>query len=292
MRRAGPVLAVLLAGSVPAGAQIVRQPEPPLPELAGASALRLEGTPVQGGLGRGHVRPGTRLTLDDRDVAVAADGSFVIGFDRDAPATMRVAEHFKGPTGTPLGAVTTLTVAPRAWRIERLNTLPRFPAPDPVMAQLRPPELARIAAARAIETDAQGWRQRFVWPAIGRISGWFGSQRIYRGEPGAYHSGTDVALPVGAPVVAPADGVVILAADHPFTLEGNLLMIDHGMGLNSAFLHLSRIDVAVGDHVRQGQVIGAVGKTGRATGPHLHWSLRWRDARLDPMLVAGAMPAK
>lgn len=156
MRRAGPVLAVLLAGGVPAGAQIVRQSEPPLPELAGASALRLEGTPVQGGLVRGHVRPGTRLTLDDRDVAVAADGSFVIGFDRDAPATMRVAEHFKGPTGTPLGAVTTLTVAPRAWRIERLNTLPRFPAPDPVMAQLRPPELAQIAAARAIETDAQG----------------------------------------------------------------------------------------------------------------------------------------
>ncbi|ANC86613.1 M23 family metallopeptidase [Sphingomonas sp. NIC1] len=296
MRRAGGrgglLLALILGGAAPGVAQqapIVRGAQP---LLAGAPALRLEGTPMQGALVRRHARPGTRLTLDGRDVPVAADGTFVLGFDRDAPAAATLVERLAGPAGTPLVVTTALTVAPRAWRIERLNTLPRFPAPDPVMAQLRPPELARIAAARAIETDAQGWRQRFVWPAVGRISGWFGSQRVYRGEPGAYHSGTDVALPVGAPVVAPADGVVILAADHPFTLEGNLLMIDHGMGLNSAFLHLSRIDVAVGDHVRQGQVIGAVGKTGRATGPHLHWSLRWRDARLDPMLVAGAMPAK
>jgi murein DD-endopeptidase MepM/ murein hydrolase activator NlpD len=157
------------------------------------------------------------------------------------------------------------------------------------MAQLRPAELAQIAAARAQLTDAQGWRQRFLWPATGRISGLFGAQRIYRGEPGAYHSGTDIARPTGTPVVAPADGVVILAADRPFTLEGNLLMIDHGGGLNSAFLHLSRIDVKVGEHVRRGQAIGAIGMTGRATGPHLHWSLRWRDARLDPMLMAGAM---
>jgi len=83
--------------------------------------------------------------------------------------------------------------------------------------------------------------------------------------------------------------VVILAADHPFTLEGNLLMIDHGMGLNSAFLHLSRIDVKPGDRVTQGQPVGAVGNSGRATGPHLHWSLRWGDAKLDPLLVAGVM---
>jgi murein DD-endopeptidase MepM/ murein hydrolase activator NlpD len=102
----------------------------------------------------------------------------------------------------------------------------------------------------------------------------------------------DVAAATGEPVVAPADGVVILAAsDKPFTLEGHLLMIDHGHGLNSAFLHLSRIDVKVGDHVAQGQRIGAVGATGRATGPHLHWGMKWNDARIDPLLIAGPMPA-
>ena len=118
----------------------------------------------------------------------------------------------------------------------------------------------------------------------------FGSQRIYNGTPGSYHSGTDIATGAsGTPFAAPADGVVILAADSPFTLEGNLLMLDHGMGLNSAFLHCSQILVKEGDRVKQGQVIGRIGATGRATGPHLHWSIKWRDSRLDPILFTGPM---
>ena len=137
---------------------------------------------------------------------------------------------------------------------------------------------------------SDGWRQRFIWPVMGRLSGRFGSQRIYNGTPGAYHSGLDIATGAsGTPFVAPADGVVILAAASPFTLEGRLLMIDHGMGLNSAFLHCSALAVQVGDRVRQGQYIGRIGMTGRATGPHLHWSIKWREARLDPLLFAGAM---
>ena len=108
---------------------------------------------------------------------------------------------------------------------------------------------------------------------------------------GSYHSGIDLAVPQGTPIRAPADGVVLLAAsDDPFTLEGHLLMIGHGMGLDSAFLHLSHIDVKVGDIVRQGQVIGESGMTGRATGPHLHWALTWRGERIDPLLVAPPMP--
>ncbi|NYD88525.1 M23 family metallopeptidase [Sphingomonas melonis] len=261
----------------------------PAPQAAApvpAPAFRWTGLPTQGGLIAGTAPAGSvAVTLDGQPIEVEA-GRFIAGFDRDAgPQALLVATLADGRRITQ-----PLAVAPRAWRIERLNTLPRFPAPDPVMARLRPAELAQIAAARAQETDAQGWRQPFRWPATGRISGLFGAQRIYRGEPGSYHSGIDIAKPTGAPVVAPADGVVILAADPPFTLEGKLLMIDHGHGLNSAFLHLSRIDVRVGEHVRQGQAIGAVGATGRATGPHLHWSLRWHDARLDPLLVAGAMP--
>jgi murein DD-endopeptidase MepM/ murein hydrolase activator NlpD len=99
----------------------------------------------------------------------------------------------------------------------------------------------------------------------------------------------DIAGGLGTPIVAPADGVVILAADAPFTLEGHLLMIDHGMRLNSAFLHCSQLLVHVGDHVHQGQIIARIGMTGRATGPHLHWSMKWHEARLDPELFAGAM---
>ena len=156
--------------------------------------------------------------------------------------------------------------------------------------RIRRPELAQINAARSLDTGSEGWRQRFIWPVKGRLSGLFGSQRIYRGEPASYHSGTDITTGrSGTPFVAPADGVVILAADRPFTLEGNLLMIDHGMGLNSAFLHCSEILVKQGDRVRQGQVIGRIGMTGRATGPHLHWGLKWRQARLDPILFTGPM---
>jgi murein DD-endopeptidase MepM/ murein hydrolase activator NlpD len=278
MRRAA---ALLLLATTSATAQ-----QAPPPVTTSQSAFRWTGTLSQGGLILGTAPPGTRsVTLDGKPIALSPDGRFLAGFDRDAgPQALLTATLADGRNVTQA-----LTIAPRDWRIERLDTLPKFPAPDPVFARLRPPELAQIVAARARITDAQGWRQTFAWPATGRISGLFGSQRIYKGEPGSYHSGTDIAKPTGAIVTAPADGVVILAADHPFTLEGNLLMIDHGMGLNSAFLHLSRIDVKPGDHVTKGQPIGASGMTGRATGPHLHWALRWNDAKLDPMLVAGAM---
>lgn len=246
-----------------------------------------DGPMIQGGTVLGTAPALTsRLSFNGQDVPVAADGRFLIAFDRDASATATiVATRVDGST-----VRRTLAVQPRAWRIERLDTLPRIAQPSAEFQRRRPGEIAQINAARTIRSASQGWRQRFMWPVTGRISGLFGSQRIYKGEPGSYHSGVDVARPSGTPVIAPADGVVILAASTPFTLEGRLLMIDHGMGLNSAFLHLSRIDVQVGDVVRRGETVGAVGATGRATGPHLHWGMKWHDARIDPLLIAGPMP--
>ena len=98
----------------------------------------------------------------------------------------------------------------------------------------------------------------------------------------------DIAAATGTPFVAPADGIVVLAAAQDFTLEGRLLMIDHGMGLNSAFLHCSELLVNEGDYVKKGQVIGKVGMTGRASGPHLHWGMKWNNARVDPKLLIPA----
>ncbi|KQN90562.1 peptidase [Sphingomonas sp. Leaf231] len=260
---------------------------PPPPQLVAPDRFGLSGALRQGGLTLGHAPEGTTgLTLDGTAVAIAPDGRFVIAFDRDAAAqAVLIAALADGATLT-----ATLPIAPGAWRIERLPTLRKVPVPGGEFARVRGGELAQIVAARARGGDAEGWRQRFIWPATGRISGLFGAQRIYAGEPGSYHGGVDVAKPEGAPVVAPADGVVTLAADPPFTLEGRLLILDHGHGVTSAFLHLSRIDVAVGQTVRQGAPIGRVGRTGRATGPHLHWAMTWNGARIDPMLVAGAMP--
>ena len=269
---------------------IVRAPPAPAASLAPAvpATIDLTGPIEQGGAVIGVAPAGTTaLTFDGKPIPIAADGKFLIAFDRDAgPNALLIATLADGRQVT-----RTLAVAPRGWDISRLNSLPKFPVPSAEFQRLRPPELAQIRAARASDHDVEGWRQKFLWPATGRISTLFGSQRIYQGgEKGSYHSGIDIAVPTGTPVRAPADGVVILASDHPFLLEGNLLMIDHGMGLNSAFLHLSRIEVSVGDHVRQGQVIALSGATGRATGPHLHWGLEWRGSRIDPLLVAGPMP--
>lgn len=254
-----------------------------------ASGFVLKGSIIQGGLVIGTAPRGTTLlTFDGASVPVTADGRFLIAFDRDAGlgatlvATLDNGRQITEP----------LTVAPRAWDISRLDNTPKVPMGQPTYDKLRPAEVAEINAARKMQTDAAGWKQNFMWPVTGRISTLFGSQRIYKGgEAGSYHSGIDIARPVGTVVLAPADGVVILATDHPFTLEGNMIMVDHGMGLNSALMHLSRIDVKVGQHIKRGQPIGLVGKTGaRVTGPHLHWGMKWRESRIDPLLVAGSMP--
>lgn len=244
--------------------------------------------PAQGALLRGVAPPGVvALALDGRDLPLAQDRRFLLGFDRDAGPEARLTIRFANGRE----ASETVRVAPRPWALQRINMDRPRGGPTPEYQRLREGELARIVAARTQRSDTIGWSQRFVWPSRGRISGRFGSQRIYRGGvPAAYHSGTDIAAGAGAPVVAPADGVVVLAPPPAFSLEGNLVIIDHGMGLNSAFLHLASASVRVGDVVRQGQPIGTIGATGRATGPHLHWSLVWNGARLDPQDFVGAMP--
>jgi len=235
----------------------------------------------QGGWARGIARGGLVLDLDGMPVPTDSSGRFLIAFDRDAPATARL--HGKAANGWETALP--LAIAPRAWQIEQIDApLRPHSLPNEEFLRIRKDELARIAAARALVTGAQGWAQAMIRPAPGRISGRFGAQRVYRGEPGSYHTGLDLAAASGTPILCPADGVVILAAAAPFTLEGKLLMVDHGMGLSSAFLHCSAHRVGLGEAVRQGQAIAEVGMTGRATGPHLHWGLRWREARLDPLL--------
>lgn len=306
MRRfAAPALAAACAACVapasgnapPARAAVAQAPAPasapsavpapaPAPIASGPATFVYDGELTQGGWLRGQVPAGTvSATLGGTALSFDAGGQFFAAFDRDAGpnavlrATLRDGRTVESP----------LAVSPRAWNIEQVDASPTANVPSAEFTARRQPELERITASRARETGAEGWRQRFIWPATARISGRFGSQRVYRGQPGSYHSGIDIAAGAGATYVAPADGVVVLAAERPFTLEGNLLIIDHGMGLSSAFLHSSELLVHEGDRVVQGQPIGRVGATGRASGPHLHWGLVWRGARLDPLLFAGPM---
>lgn len=264
---------------LPRTATALVQPTP------GPRDVILNGAARQGGVLIGRAPVGTQsLTLDGRSVAFDKDGSFLIAFDRDAPptATLSVRDDKGEETRR------TIAVAQGNWQIENINApITGSAASSAEYKARRGAELARISAARDLmrPDGSDGWRQAFIWPIVARISGRFGAQRIYRGTPSSYHSGVDLAAAAGTVYAAPADGVVILAASEPFMLEGNLLIVDHGMGLNSAFLHSQRLLVKVGDVVRRGQPIGVVGATGRATGPHLHWGLKWHDARLDPVTL-------
>lgn len=244
------------------------------------------GTPVQGGLITGQAPRGARsVFLNGGELPLTPDGFFLMGFDRDAENSASLVALYSDGRRTERY----LPVAPGNWRIENVAANPTGGAATSAEFQARRgPELARINAARAIHSNSNGWRQEFIRPVAGRVSGLFGAQRIYNGTPGSYHSGMDIAAPSGTTFVAPADGVVTLAAADAFTLEGHLLMIDHGMGLNSAFLHCSELLVKEGDAVKQGQIIGRVGATGRASGPHLHWGMKWNSARVDPKLLIPA----
>ena len=274
----------------PAPTPVVRPaptPTPAPPRAPVRGDFTLSGVAEQGAVLIGQVPGNTRtLTLDGKAIPVAADGRFLIAFDRDAGTGARLVATLAD--GREVERF--IAVAAGRWRLEQINAPYRGSATsDADFERRRPAELAQIVAARNMPVVSDGWRQKFRWPVTGRLSGFFGSQRVYQGKPGTYHGGADVAVPAGTPFVAPADGVVVLAAAAPFTLEGNLLIVDHGMGLSSAFLHCQRLDVKVGDRVVQGQALGTVGRTGRATGPHMHRGLKWRDARLDPGKLAGPM---
>lgn len=260
-------------------------PKPPPTPAYQQTRFAYSGELTQGGYIRGTAPDGAvEVLLGEQPVAVAEDGAFFAAFDRDSPTDLALTARLE--SGQVVREELSLTL--RDWQIERVNIARRKLRDPEAYWRQREPEYNAIVAARAKRTGAQGWRQDFIWPVKGRITGRFGRERIYQGEPGGFHSGVDIALPAGTPFVAPADGFVVLARTG-FSLEGGLIIIDHGNGLNSAFLHANRILVEEGDAVRQGQHIGDIGSTGRSTGPHMHWGLKWNDARFDPILLAGPM---
>lgn len=251
-----------------------------------ASDLSFRGEVVQGGLVIGQAMPGTKVTYADRTVRVSPDGVFTVGFHRDDPPKMSLTATL--PDGTISSHV--FSVRQRHYDIQRIDGLPPSKVSPPADVIARIQEDARqVREARAIDSDATFFAGDFIWPAKGRISGVYGSQRVLNGEPRQPHYGIDIAAPTGTPIIAPAAGRVTLAhADMYFS--GATLMIDHGHGVQSAFLHLNSIDVEHGQMVQQGEPIGTIGESGRATGPHLDWRINWFDKRIDPQLLAPPFP--
>ncbi|MEO6264099.1 MAG: M23 family metallopeptidase [Luteimonas sp.] len=255
--------------------------------VAPVRATILPASASQGALVIGSTHPAAIVTIDGRAVRVSPDGSFVFGIGRDVSDVVVVS--VKQP-GTSVDEHR-ISITSRDWPIERIDGVPPTTVnPSPAIAALIAREQAQVVAARARDDDRDDYTKHFIWPVQGRISGRFGNQRIYNGTPKSAHSGMDIAASQGTLVKAPAAGVITFAAPDLY-LTGGTVLIDHGHGVSSNFLHPSRIDVKVGDHVEQGQVIGAVGATGRATGPHLHWGMNWFDVRVDPLLVLEASGA-
>ncbi len=273
MRIAGRQLPTLLALLALLAPFMPARADGPAPEITLAGPL------AQGGLVIGRAPGCTAVRLDGRPIAIDADGRFVLGFGRDAPPDHVLEAECGGkPVRRPL------VVAPRSFPVERVDGLPeRMVTLPPEDLARREREMAAIAAARAARSDLADVFAGFIRPAEGRISGVYGAQRILNGRPRTPHYGLDIAAPEGAPVVAPAGGIVRLVDD--FLLEGRIIVIDHGMGVTSTLFHLKDIVVGEGERVRRGQLIGHVGRSGRATGPHVDWRINWGEVRIDPALA-------
>lgn len=239
---------------------------------------------TQGALLWGQVPAGSSVYLDDEALSVSADGLVVFGFGRDTtgPSTLRV----EGEQACSLE----LQVTSREYRIQRVEGVPQQTVtPDPEQLERIRREARLVRAARASSSQRTDFADGFQWPLAGPISGVYGSQRVYNGTPGRPHYGVDVAAPTGTPVAAPAAGVVVLAEPDLF-YSGGTLIIDHGSQVSSSFLHLSKVLVPVGTRVQAGDLVGEVGATGRASGPHLDWRMNWRERRVDPQLLVPPMP--
>ena len=242
----------------------------------------------QGGLLRGHVPSGSRLLLRDtdpnqlaREILVGSKGQVLVGAGRDEAGPLQL-QLILADGSICLRQV---EVVKRDWLLERVDGVPEDTVnPPPAIAARIEKEQGEVAAARERDDPREDFDTDFAWPLTGRISGVFGSQRIYNGTPKSPHSGLDVAAAKGVPVLAPAGGVISFAKPDLY-LTGGTILIDHGHGLSSSFLHLSELDVKPGQRVEKGQRIGLVGATGRATGPHMHWGLNWFKVRLDPQLL-------
>jgi len=248
--------------------------------------LELSGRAVQGGFLVGRTLPLASIELDGEPVGRASDrGMFVVGFDRDAEAQAAI-----GVVADGRRTVRRVAIARGAFDVQRIDGLGRdqVSPSDPALLRRISAEGKLKARGWAGRTEATHFEGGFTPPVVARTSARFGGQRILNGQPKRPHYGVDLAAGRGTPIRAPAGGRVTLAEPN-LHFEGGLVLIDHGQGLIAAFLHMSRLDVRAGQEVARGAVIGAVGASGRATGPHLCWRLKWRRRNLDPSLWLGPM---
>ena len=246
---------------------------------AATSRIVLTGSMEQGSLIVGRTTPDARVAFDGQSLLVSPEGIFACAFDWDRTRPAEIVAQFSDGTSE----TRDITPVARQYNVQRVNGLPPKtvnPPPD-ALERIRS-EHARLAEARKTDSPHVWFADPFDWPAPGIMSGVFGSQRIDNGTPMAPHFGVDMANAVGTPIHAPANAAVLLSDD--FFLEGGFTLLDHGHGVFTHYMHQSKRLVGPGDLVKRGDVIGQIGQSGRATGPHLHWGMNWFQVKLDPSL--------
>lgn len=250
--------------------------------------VTISGPLVQGGLVLGKAPSGSIIHLNKKLIRQSPEGDFAFGFGRDAAKSATLSIKF--PDGEQLSKK--LVIEPQDYKIQQVEGVPqRTVTPDPKDLERIRKESAAISKARATNSNLTYFKDGFSWPLLGPITGVYGSQRVYNGEPKRPHFGLDIAAPTGTPVKAPADGVVTLTHPDMF-YSGGTLLIDHGYGISTTFIHLSKVIAKEGQTVKRGDIVAEVGQSGRSTGPHLDWRINWFDVKLDPALIMPEMPAQ
>jgi len=250
--------------------------------------IQLSGEIVQGGLVIGKTQANNTVTLNKQILPVSANGDYVFAFSRDDKS------HYTLTVMTPSGKTELKKFTPtkRDYKISRVEGISKKIMNPNKKANIRAgKDRAAMLKVRKISSDLTDFSHGFIAPRNSRLTGVYGSQRFYNGVPKNPHYGVDYAGKIGAPVKAPADGEILLWVPDMF-YSGGTLVIDHGHGITSNFLHLSASLVKVGDKVKQGQVTAKVGNSGRVTGPHLDWRMNWHKVRFDPQLAMKTIPLK
>ncbi|QBL09380.1 M23 family metallopeptidase [Rheinheimera sp. D18] len=270
--------ALLLLASVSGVA--LAQSQTQLSELK-LPAFELKGQLIQGSLLLGKTAPGSTVFFNNIELPLSVDGRFVFGVGRDAPLKHQLKVQINDQQ-----LVKELVFSPREYDVQYVTGVAqKYVTPPKEVTERISKDNQRVRKVRETVSGLVYIFATPIMPANGRISGVYGSQRVFNGEPRNPHYGLDIAAPTGAKVIAPFSGKVLLAEDLYFS--GLTLIVDHGFGISSTFMHLSKFDVAVGDTVQQGQKIAEVGASGRVTGPHLDWRINWQQERLDPALLPG-----
>ena len=244
------------------------------------NAVEFKGKFLQGHFIIGITDPNAKILVGKKEIKVSKDGYFVFGIDRDRKFDVIITKIINGKK-----EIITKQVVKRKYNIQRIDGLEesKVTPPESVYKRIKE-ENNKIGEARAINSDLPFFKNQFIMPVKGIISGVYGSQRILNGKPRWPHYGIDIAAKQGTIIKSSGSGVVTMAEDDLYYTGGTIIM-DHGHGISTIYSHLETVMVSVGDKINQSDIIGTVGSTGRSTGPHLDFRVNWFQTRLDPMSV-------